>query len=73
MKKTFAIEDLCCANCAAKIENEISKLEGVQSVTISFLTQKFILEASDEIFDETLAKAIKICKKIEPDCEVIIK
>ncbi len=73
MKKTFEIEDLCCANCAAKMENEIAKLEGVKSVTVAFLTQKLVLEADDEKFDEILAQAAKICKKIEPDCEVIIK
>jgi len=73
MKKTFEIEDLCCANCAARMENEIAKLEGVSSVTVAFLTQKLVLEACDEKFDEILTKAVKICKKIEPDCEVIIK
>lgn len=73
MKKIFEIEDLCCANCAARMENEIAKLDGVQSVTVAFLTQKLILEANDENFDKILENVIKICKKIEPDCEVIIK
>jgi copper chaperone CopZ len=73
MKKTFCIEELECAHCAAKMENEISKLEGVKSVTVAFLTQKLTIEADDELFDSIAVKAAAICKKIEPDCEVIIK
>ena len=72
MKKSFIIEDLECAHCAAKMENEIAKLEGVKSVTVAFLTQKLTLEADDNLFDSILEQAVKICKKIEPDCEVII-
>lgn len=73
MKKTFCIEELECAHCAAKMENEISKLEGVKSVTVAFLTQKLTIEADDELFDSIVEQAVKICKKIEPDCEVIVK
>lgn len=73
MKKTFPIEELECAHCAAKMEEEISKLEGVKSVSVAFLTQKLTLEAEDSLFDSITKKAVKICKKIEPDCEVIVK
>lgn len=70
MKKTFALEDLDCANCAAKIENGIKKIDGVQSAAVSFLTQKLTLEADDDVFDEVLKKVVKTCKKIEPDCRI---
>ena len=73
MKKTFCIEELECAHCAAKMEAEIAKLDGVESVTVAFLSQKLTLEANDALFDSILEKAVKICKKIEPDCEVIVK
>lgn len=73
MKKTFPIEELECAHCAAKMEEEISKLEGVKSVSVAFLTQKLTLEAEDALFDSIVEKAVRICKKIEPDCEVIVK
>ena len=73
MKKSFPIEELECAHCAAKMEEEISKLEGVKSVSVAFLTQKLTLEAEDSLFDSIVEKAVKICKKIEPDCEVIVK
>ena len=68
MKKRYTIEDLCCANCAAKMEDAIRKLEGVNSVTINFLTQKLTLDAEDERFEPILDQAEAIIKKIGPDC-----
>lgn len=73
MKKVFKMLDLDCANCAAKMENEIRKIDGVTSVNISFLAQKLTLEAEDARFDEIAKLAAKACKKIDDDCEVILK
>ena len=73
MKKTFKLEDLDCANCAAKMERKISKLKGVDSVEISFMAQKMTLDADDEIFDEVVDEAVKLIAKVEPDCKVILK
>ncbi len=73
MKKVFKLEDLDCANCAAKMEDAIRKLPGVQNVTVSFMTQKMSLEAEDEKFDEVLKSAVKCIAKVEPDCRVILK
>ena len=72
MKKSFVIEELDCAHCAAKIEEEIKKIEGVNSVSVNFLAQKMTIDANDEKFDEILKKAVEICKKVEADCNVII-
>ena len=69
MKKVFKIE-VDCANCAAKVEKAISKIEGVKEVNITFMTQKMLFEAEDEKFDELLKLAIKTGKKVEPDFEV---
>lgn len=71
MKKTFKLQDLDCANCAAKMENEINKLEGVEA-TVSFMTQKLTVSAPDEGFDDIMKKIVKLCKKVEPDCEIIM-
>ncbi|MBQ9794831.1 MAG: cation transporter [Clostridia bacterium] len=73
MKKTFLMEDLDCAHCAAKMEKAIRKLEGVNSVTVSYIAQKFVLDAEDARFDEILKEAVKICRKVEPDCRIIVK
>ena len=64
MKKTFKIE-VDCANCAAKMERAIAKIEGVKNVSISFLTQKISVEADDERFAEIMQDAAKACKKVE--------
>ncbi len=73
MKKTFQMLDLDCANCARKMEDAINKLEGVTTATVSFMTQKLTLEAPDDRFDELLQAAIKCCKRVEPDCRVVVK
>lgn len=67
MKKTIKLQDLDCANCAAKIENSISGLDNVTSVKVNFMNQKMILEAPDDKFDAVLAEAKKAAKKIEGD------
>lgn len=73
MKKTYKMMDLECAHCAAKMEDAIKKLPGVTDVTISFLTQKMTLEGEDAQFDQLVRQAADICKKIEPDCQLLIK
>ena len=72
MKKHFKLQDLDCANCAAKMEAAIAKLDGVNAVSISFLSQKLTLDADDERFDAILAQAVKLCRKVEPDCKILL-
>ena len=73
MKKVFKMEDLDCANCARKMEDGIKKIEGVKDAKVNFIMQKFTLEADDDKFDAVLQEAVKFCKKIEPDCRIIVK
>lgn len=72
MKKRYKISDLCCANCAAKMEDAIRKLPGVHDASVSILTEKLTLDAEDARFDEILQEAVAICKKIEPDATIHI-
>lgn len=72
MKKTYELEELDCAHCAAKMEDAIRKIDGVISANISFMTQKLTLEANDEDFDKILKAAQKAIKKIEPDCRIVL-
>lgn len=67
MKKKFILEGLDCANCAAKMENDISKLDGVKSASINLMTTKLIIEAVDEKMQFIIESAEKIVKKYEPD------
>ena len=73
MKKTYALDELDCANCGLKMEDAIRKIEGVKSVNISFMMQKITLEADDADFDRVLKEAVKACKKVEPDCRIVVK
>jgi len=72
MKKKFKLEDLDCANCAAKMENEIKKIDGVSDANVSFMTQKLTVEAEEEKFDEIMKKIIRICARVEPDCRILV-
>ena len=70
MKKTFKLLDLDCAHCAAKIEGAVKKISGVTNVEVNFLSQKMVLEASEEYFSEIADKVVKRIRKIEPDVTV---
>lgn len=72
MKKTFELEELDCAHCAAKMETAIGKIDGVISANISFMTQKLTIEADEKDFDKILKAAQKAIKKIEPDCRIVL-
>ena len=71
MKKTFKIENLDCAHCAAKIEDAINKLDGVNKAEVNFLTLKLKLDAVDERFDEIFEEVLNIVNTVEPECEII--
>ena len=73
MKKVFKLQDLDCANCAAKMEAAISKLPGVQKATVNFMTQKLTLEAEEADLPRILEEAEKAIRKVEPDCRLIRK
>ncbi len=70
MKKVYKLQDLDCANCAAKMERAIAALPEVAAVTVSFMTQKMTIDWQGE---EDLKKVIQLIKKVEPDCEVLTK
>lgn len=71
MKKKFKLEDLDCANCAAKMEDAIKKLDGVNDASVSFMTQKMTVDAEDDRFDEIMDEVVRVCAKVEPDCKIL--
>lgn len=73
MKKTFKLEDLDCALCASKMEDAIKKIDGVSDAAVSFMAQKMTVDADDARFDEIVKNIVKVCKKVEPDCKIIVK
>ena len=68
MKKKFKLTDLDCANCAAKMEDAIKKLDGVNDASVSFMMQKMTIDADDARFVEIMKEVVEVCKKVEPDC-----
>lgn len=72
MKKKFKLEDLDCANCAAKMEEAIKKIEGVSDANVSFMAQKMTIEAADDRFDAIMKEVVEICARVEPDCKILM-
>ena len=72
MKKKFELEDLDCAHCAAKMEEGIKAIDGVEDASVNFLAQKMTIKAAEERFDEIMAEVVEVCRKIEPDCRIIL-
>ena len=69
MKKIIKLEGLCCANCAAKIEEGVKKLDGVNSASLSFMTQRLIMEVEDGREDELVEAARAVAAKVEQEAE----
>ncbi len=70
MKKKFKLINLDCANCAAKMENAIKKIDGVNDANVSFMTQKLTIEADEARFDDIMKEVQTVCRKVEPDCTI---
>lgn len=71
MKKVFKLDELDCANCAAKMENAINKLDGVEKATINFMMRKLTIVADESVMDKIVDEAQRAIKKIEPDCVIV--
>ena len=72
MRKKFELEDLDCAHCAAKMEEGIKNIEGVEDASVSFIMQKLTITADDERFEEIMQEVVDVCKKVEPDCKILM-
>lgn len=70
MKMKFKIKGIDCANCAAELERAIQKIDGVTEASLSFMTEKLIMEIEDDRKDEVLKNLKKVVKKEEPDCTI---
>ena len=73
MKKKFKLQDLDCANWAAKMEDAIKKIPGVNDANVSFMMQKMSVDAEDDKFDAIMEEVVRVCAKVEPDCKILMK
>ena len=71
MKKTYKI-DVDCANCANKMEEAAKATTGVKDAVVSFMTQKMTVDADDARFDEIMDEVVRVCAKVEPDCQILL-
>ena len=71
MKKKFNLQDLDCANCAAKMEEAIKKIDGVNDASVNFMSQKMVVDADESRFDSIMDEIVKVCAKVEPDCVIV--
>ena len=72
MKKTYKIE-VDCANCANLMEDAAKKTPGVKDVTVNFMALKMIVEFEEGKEPKAVMEdVLKACKKVEPDCEIIL-
>ena len=72
MKKVYMLEDLDCANCALKMEDGIKKIEGIIDAEVNFMTQKMTIETEVDDQKKIMKEVVKICRKIEPDCTILL-
>lgn len=70
MKKRFSLTDLDCANCAAKMEAAIKKIDGVHDVSVNFMSPKMMVDADVDRFEAIMDEIAAVCKKVEPDCVI---
>ncbi|WP_274602815.1 heavy metal translocating P-type ATPase [Blautia sp. MSK.21.1] len=68
-KRVYILENLGCAHCASKMEEQIQHLDGVESATITFATKQLRLNAADP--DALLPQIRKICTSIESEVKVV--
>ncbi len=71
MRKSFKLDEIDCANCARKLQDELARVDGVDAVSVNFMTQKLTLSAADDRFDDVLGRVVALAAKSEPDCEII--
>lgn len=71
MRKVWTIENLDCANCAAKLEDALRRVPGVESVQVNFLAKTVTLTAADDAFEEVTARVVKRAAQVEPDAEIL--
>ena len=71
MKKIYRMQNLDCANCAAKMERSIQKIKGVSDAQVSFMAQRLTLEAEESLLPEILEQVKRCVAKVDPNCKVV--
>ncbi len=70
MKRSYKIENLDCAHCAAKMEKAINKIKGVKHATVSFMLARLTIDADDENFENIIDEVDKAVSGVNITCRV---
>lgn len=66
----FKIEGLDCANCTNNLESELNKIEILNNVTISFISERLSFSCEEVNYDEAVKLIKKVIKREEPDVTI---
>lgn len=69
-KYKFKIKNLDCANCANELEGALQKIDIIENVSISFMTQILTIECAEENKEQAIEKIRKVIKKEEPNVTI---
>ena len=70
MKKVLKIRGLDCAYCAVNLENAIQKIDGINTASVSFMTERLVIEFDENNEKEIMKKVKKQIKREEPDVDI---
>lgn len=70
MKKTYSLEHLDCAACAAKMEEAAAHVTGVEELRVNFMARTMTLAAPEESFDRVAREVVQVCRRVEPECRI---
>ena len=70
MTKTYRLTGLCCANCAARMERLIEKIDTVNEVTLNFMTTKLLVDMDENKVSETEEKIMAAVAKVSKEVVV---
>lgn len=71
MRKSYKLQDLDCANCGAKMEERIKKIDGVKDARVNFMLQKLTIDAEESCIEAILDEAQRVVRSVEPDCSIV--
>ena len=71
MKVVLKLEGLDCANCAAKIETAVSKIQGINDVNVVFMTKKLSFTTEREDVDAIVEQITKVAMKASSDVKSV--
>jgi len=68
MKKVIKFEGIDCANCAARLERALTKIGGIEEISVNFMAQKMVVVADDGKMPKVLSDIVDVTEIVMPEC-----